>query len=124
MVVRAPEGDAAGFRDPVGGGFFPVAEIRWGDGVGPGYEFRPDSTLASLIYGDVELEFGPEVFGVVVRLLVEDGGSVAPGDPIVEIEQRPPTVAEWGAERDRATVAEARARQAEARRGLLRRLFG
>lgn len=76
------------------------------DGLVVGSDFVPWTTLASVAYGEISEQISSESFGTVVRLLVEDGATVRPGQDLIEVEHRPPTLYEYENEWTRARVAE------------------
>ncbi len=93
--------------------------MRWGRGLGDeplheGDELEPYESVGYVHCGEdgkgVAVGVGVDSFGTVRKLLVPDGATVRPGQPLMEFEARPPTLAEWTAERDRACAAEQRVR--------------
>jgi hypothetical protein len=77
-----------------------------------GDEFAPNDEVGSVGAGDgedgVAMSIGVDSFGRVRRLLVADGETVFPGQPLMEYDERPPTTEEWQAEWDRRYRAECR----------------
>jgi hypothetical protein len=82
------------------------ATVSWEDGVEPGAEFEPDTPLASVCFGDIESVISSDAFGTVIRVLVTEGEVVKPGQALIEVERRDPTLSEWESERARACRAE------------------
>ena len=93
--------------------------MSWGGGpskdkpITEGDELKPFESVGSVLCGSdedgVAMSVGVPSFGTVKRLLVADGEEVKPGQPLLEFEERSPTMAEWEAEHERASRAELRA---------------
>jgi hypothetical protein len=101
------------FICPITNRRYTEAVLRWDEDVEPGSMFLPWARLASVEFGEVEAGVFSRAFGTVQRLLVEDGATVRPGEDVVEVVERSPTLAEWEAEQSRADAAEARVAELE-----------
>jgi hypothetical protein len=87
---------------------------RWdGSAVFEGKECRPHESIGHVIAADVAMNIGVPGFGRLTRLLVPDGATVVPGQPLAEYELRSPTFEEWSKEWDRANRAQRRAGRLE-----------
>lgn len=77
-----------------------------------GAEFAPGDVIGVLYIGDVVGPFSgrhpifAETFGRITKVLVSDGSSVRPNEPLLEFDDRPVTEAEYVAQRRRADEAE------------------
>ncbi|MBA3328218.1 MAG: hypothetical protein H0T43_07945 [Solirubrobacterales bacterium] len=111
------------FRD-LSGRTYDSGVMCWGRGVfdedqpvREGDELRPHEAVGSVECGPegdgLCMSIGVVSFGTVRQLLVSEGEEVWPGQPLMEFDERPPTMEEWEEESDRAFRAELREREHE-----------
>jgi pyruvate/2-oxoglutarate dehydrogenase complex dihydrolipoamide acyltransferase (E2) component len=90
-----------------------TGKVRWSVEVGT--ELPPHSEVCDIEADGASLSVGVDHHGRLVECLVPEGAEVGPDEPLFVMEGRPPTTAEFDAERNRRYEAEAALRAARRR---------